>query len=53
MEGITVDGFVEYLEGFLIPDLRESGSDCTAEDFETAAGIIRMLKSRLMSAENV
>lgn len=28
--------FIEYLVDTLIPDLRESGRDCTADDFETA-----------------
>ena len=28
--------FVEYLEVTLIPDLKESGLEATAEDFETA-----------------
>jgi len=33
--------FLDYLTGTLIPDLRESGSDATADDFQTAADIIR------------
>ena len=28
--------FIEFLEVTLIPDLKESGMDATAEDFETA-----------------
>lgn len=33
--------FVAYLEETLIPDLRESGRDLTADDFETAIKIIK------------
>jgi hypothetical protein len=29
------DQFIEYLTQTLIPDLRESGRDATADDFET------------------
>jgi hypothetical protein len=32
----TAPGFINYLENTLIPDLKESGSEYTAEDFETA-----------------
>lgn len=32
---IEANGFIDYLEGILIPDLRESGYEATAEDFET------------------
>lgn len=35
--------FVEFLRGTLIPDLRESGTDATADDFETAATLIGRL----------
>jgi hypothetical protein len=34
--GFTRERFIEYLNGTLIPDLKESGRDMTAEDFETA-----------------
>jgi hypothetical protein len=33
--------FVSYLESTLIPDLRESGRDATADDFQTAVYFIR------------
>lgn len=33
--------FVEYLEKTLIPDLKESGREYTAQDFETAVKHIR------------
>tara|TARA_R100000700_G_scaffold17252_1_gene23831 strand:- start:4438 stop:4575 length:138 start_codon:yes stop_codon:yes gene_type:complete len=33
--------FVEYLETNLIPDLKESGLEATAEDFETAVYYIK------------
>ncbi len=32
--------FCDYLRNTLIPDLRESGSEATADDFETALGFI-------------
>ena len=31
----TQDEFIAYLQRTLIPDLRESGKDATAEDFDT------------------
>lgn len=34
------ESFVEYLRETLIPDLRESGFDATADDFETACRFI-------------
>lgn len=36
----TRERFVEYLQETLIPDLKDSGSDATAEDFETAVHFI-------------
>lgn len=33
--------FTAYLEGVLVPDLKESGYEATAEDFETALQFIR------------
>lgn len=36
----TREDFVEYLITTLIPDLKESGRDATAEDFETAVSMI-------------
>jgi hypothetical protein len=33
--------FIYYLENRLIPDLKESGRDATAEDFETAVAFMR------------
>jgi len=41
VNGFTKDKFVGYLENTLIPDLKESGMDATAEDFETAVKFIR------------
>lgn len=38
--------FVAYLEETLIPDLKESGHDCTAEDFERCVDIIKRLTER-------
>lgn len=35
--------FLDFLEGTLIPDLKESGHVATAEDFEKCVGIIRNL----------
>lgn len=35
-----VEDFVKYLTGTLMPDLRESGRDATADDFATAVAII-------------
>ena len=37
---MTRTEFCDYLRNTLIPDLRESGSDATADDFETALGFI-------------
>ena len=39
----TRDTFVDYLKGTLIPDLRESGSDATADDFMVAVAFIEDL----------
>ena len=33
--------FIEYLTYTLIPDLKDSGLDATAEDFETAVHFIK------------
>lgn len=38
--------FIDYLESTLIPDLKNSGRDMTAEDFEKAVKFIRELDSR-------
>lgn len=35
------EAFCAWLEETLIPDLKEWGSDCTAQDFETAVAFIR------------
>jgi len=40
-----MDNFVGYLRGTLIPDLEDSGSKATAEDFATAAEMIEDLRS--------
>lgn len=35
IHGKTMEQFIDWLEEVLIPDLKESGFTCTAEDFET------------------
>ena len=37
----TAEEFIDFLEGTLIPDLKESGSEFTAEDFEKLVGMLR------------
>ncbi len=44
--------FVAYLEETLIPDLRESGHECTAEDFERCVAIIRRLAKKWFDADS-
>src|SRR5210317_6279 len=39
-------GHYEFLTSTLIPDLRESGSDATADDFEDCVEIIRHLQGK-------
>lgn len=39
--------FIAYLEGTLIPDLRESGNDATADDFEFCLKIIQDLQEQV------
>ena len=36
INGYTRAEFIHYLKDTLIPDLKEAGSVCTAQDFETA-----------------
>lgn len=43
VSGFTLEGFTAYLERTLIPDLKESGSTATAEDFETAVNFLKQL----------
>jgi hypothetical protein len=43
----STEEFTGYLRGKLIPDLRESGSDATADDFEDAAEFIEILVEQL------
>jgi hypothetical protein len=38
--GKKTDAFIRYLTGTLIPDLRSSGREATADDFEEAIGHI-------------
>ena len=38
----TKEQFICFLEETLIPDLKESGMDFTAEDFETAVYFMRL-----------
>lgn len=40
--GYTKDEFIHCLENTLIPDLKESGMECTAQDFETAIQFLRV-----------
>lgn len=40
----TVTEYVSYLENPLIPDLRESGKDATADDFQEAIDWISKLR---------
>ena len=37
----TAKKLIDYLDSVLIPDLRESGSDATADDFEDCSECIR------------
>lgn len=46
----TPTEFVEYLQSTLIPDLRESGRDCTADDFATAICLIEQLQAERAEA---
>ena len=39
--------FVSFLEGGLIPDIKESGTEATAEDFERCCRIIKELDAKL------
>lgn len=41
IKGWNRQDFINYLEKTLIPDLHESGSTFTAEDFETAVFFIK------------
>ena len=40
---MTLVEFIDYLEQTLIPDLKDSGSTATAEDFETAVYYLNQL----------
>lgn len=42
---------VSWLEETLIPDLKESGLDATAEDFEMCIGVIDRLAERVLELE--
>lgn len=44
IKGKTAEEFIEFLEGTLIPDLKESGSTYTAQDFETSVKWIKHFK---------
>jgi hypothetical protein len=39
----VIEEFIAYLENTLIPDLKESGHEYTAEDFEKCIAIMRNL----------
>jgi hypothetical protein len=42
-----IDNQVTFLKETLIPDLRDSGSDATADDFDTCVSMIEFLLSEL------
>lgn len=42
--GLTREDFIQYLEERLIPDLKESGHEYTAKDFETAVRFMKGAK---------
>lgn len=46
----TTREFLNYLRGVLVPDLRTSGRDATAEDFEDAAEFIERAEQRRAQA---
>ena len=41
---------VTYLENTLVPDLRESGMECTADDFQDCAAHIEALQATCRAA---
>ena len=43
----SIASYIAWLEDTLIPDLKDSGSDCTAEDFEHCIAIMRQLLAEL------
>lgn len=43
--------FVDYLTNTLIPDLRDSGRDATADDFEMCIKIIRFYADRVLDGK--
>lgn len=48
LEKLHADGsFIRFLQDTLIPDLRESGRDCTADDFCTCIQIIDSLVDQI------
>ena len=42
-----IDNHVSFLKDTLIPDLYDSGSDATAEDFETCVNMLEFLLDEL------
>ena len=43
--------FTDFLKSTLIPDLRESGKEYTADDFKKAVTIIEQLSGEIMSLQ--
>ena len=43
----NVNEYIEYLRGTLVPELRDSGSDATAYDFEDAVSYIVDFKRKV------
>lgn len=46
MDPNEIADFVSYLQDTLIPDLRDSGLDATADDFDTCVRIIEQLRGQ-------
>lgn len=49
----NIDSFTEYLNDTLIPDLKESGAEYTAEDFETLVGFLENPKRKKSQGRTV
>jgi hypothetical protein len=44
IKGKTLQDYIDWLEETLIPDLKDSGMVCTAEDFETCIEWMEFLR---------
>jgi hypothetical protein len=49
---VELSQFIEYLTERLIPDLRESGKEATADDFAQCVSYMQMMRKALRGAEN-